>query len=989
MPATLSPHDFAAKWRVTRTKERSAAQEHFIDLCRLLGVPTPNEGDPTGESYAFEKGANKQLGGQGWADVWKRDCFACEYKGKDADLDKAYKQLQQYRESLQNPPLLITCDLERILIHTNFTNTVKRVYEITLDDIEADAWVRLPSPKGRGELRPLTLLRAIFTEVPPASHPLRPEITTERVTQEAARLFGEIAREMQKYGEQPQATAHFLIRVLFCLFAEDVGLLPANLFRTMVTSARNQPKPLQQRMTQLFEAMRTGGLYGNEDIRHFNGGLFDGNIALELEGNAMLTLQQVSDLDWSAVEPSIFGTLFERGLDPAKRAQLGAHYTSRADIQLIVEPVLMAPLRREWDAVKAKVGTLLPSPISGGEAGGGGGYALHTRAEHQCLAEANDQINAFHDVLAGTRVLDPACGSGNFLYVALRALLSLEKEIITFCDVLGLPRPALKVSPAQLFGIELNPYAHELAQATVWIGYIQWRHENGFGDPADPILRKLDNIKNRDAIMTQIVEMRDPDPRVLNPPEESYGRHVTAVEPAWPEADVIIGNPPFLGGNKIRKELGDDYVDALFKLYRGRVPAFADLVCYWFEKARTLIEQRKVKRAGLLATQAIRGGVNRKSLENIKLTGDIFFAWSDREWTLDGATVHVSIVGFDAGEESRRELNGVAVSTINADLTSKNDLTQASKLAENYSLCFIGTKKAGAFDIDPSLANVWLRSTNNPNGRPNSDVLFKWINGESIVGNPNGKWIIYFGDLSLEDAAGYELPFEYVKKFVYPERKNNNEERARRLWWQHRRPASEMWAAIQNLTRYIVTPRVSKYRLFDWMSKDTLPDDGVYVFARDDDYFFGILQSHTHEIWSRSTGTQLREAESGFRYTPTTCFETFPLPWPPAHEPHDDPRVQAIAQAARELVEKRDRWLAEGAREIDPAYLTGLNIAKKPKKSEARTLTNLYNQRPTWLDLAHQKLDRAVLHAYGWPAGLSDEELLARLLALNLERSAS
>ncbi|MEI7468724.1 MAG: type IIL restriction-modification enzyme MmeI, partial [Chloroflexota bacterium] len=345
----LTGAEFAAKWRVNRSKERSAAQEHFIDLCQMLGVPTPNEADPSGENYAFEKGASKLLGGQEWADVWKRGCFAIEYKGKHADLNKAYQQLQQYRESLQSPPLLITCDLERIVIHTNFTSTVKQVFEVTLEDIEADQWTRISGRTLPPKLSPHGLLRLIFTEYKPEAHPLRSDQTIESVTILAAKLFGDIAAEMQKDHENPQQTAHFLIRVLFCLFAEDVGLLPRYLFREMLEASGMKSKAVALRMKHLFQAMRDVGIYGNYDIKHFNGGLFDGDVVLEIDGASMTKLRDVSDLDWSAIEPSIFGTLFERGLDPAKRSQLGAHYTSRDDINLIVEPVLMAPLRREWD----------------------------------------------------------------------------------------------------------------------------------------------------------------------------------------------------------------------------------------------------------------------------------------------------------------------------------------------------------------------------------------------------------------------------------------------------------------------------------------------------------------------------------------------------------------------------------------------------------------------------------------------------------------
>jgi type II restriction/modification system DNA methylase subunit YeeA len=256
----------------------------------------------------------------------------------------------------------------------------------------------------------------------------------------------------------------------------------------------------------------------------------------------------------------------------------------------------------------------------------------------------------------------------------------------------------------------------------------------------------------------------------------------------------------------------------------------------------------------------------------------------------------------------------------------------------------------------------------------------------AIVGRVPQRWIIYFGEMDQAEASLYERPFEYVKEYVYPERQSNNEKRAREKWWQHRRPAIEMREVVTNLKRHIATPRVSKHRIFVWLSPEIISDDGIYVFAREDDYFFGVLHSKVHELWARGQGTQLREVESGFRYTPNTTFETFPFPWPPGREPQDDPHVEAIAQAARELVEKRDRWL-------NPPDLTGLQDLSGLKQ---RTLTNLYNQRPTWLDLAHQKLDRAVFAAYGWPdpsssSGqvLSDEEILARLLALNLARAGA
>jgi hypothetical protein len=437
---------------------------------------------------------------------------------------------------------------------------------------------------------------------------------------------------------------------------------------------------------------------------------------------------------------------------------------------------------------------------------------------------------------------------------------------------------------------------------------------------------------------------------------------------------VIVGNPPFLGGNKIRKELGDQYVDALFKLYEGRVPAFADLVCYWFEKARAQIAAGKAKRAGLLATQAIRGGANRKVLDRIKETGDIFWAQSDRNWILNGATVHVSMVGFDDRHERGRELNGSSAAQINADLTVNADVTHARPLLENRGVSFIGPSPKAPFDVEARLALQWLAAPTNINGRPNSDVIRPVVSGIDIVQGSRGLWTIDFGLMPLEEASAYEAPFEYVRTYILPIREGRRDD-FRGQWWQYARPRPEMRTALKALRRLTATPRIAKHRVFVWLTGEVLANDQTVVFARDDDYFFGILQSRIHELWARRTGTQLREAESGFRYTPTTTFETFPFPWPPGQEPTGDARVEAIAEVARALVAQRDAWL-------HPAGASEAELKQ-------RTLTNLYNARPTWLDLAHRRLDAAVLDAYGWPRDIGDEAILERLLGLNLKRRSN
>lgn len=920
--APTTPQAFVTKWRGVRQSERAIAQQHFLDLCALFGQPAPATADPLGASFAFEKGVTKTGSGKGFADVWKRGHFAWEYKGKNKDLAAAYQQLLLYREPLENPPLLIVCDIERYEIHTNFTGTAKRVYAFTNEDLTDPANLRA--------------LRAVFAS-PDA---LRPGATVAQVTEEAAGRFAALADGLRARNVAPHDAAHFLTQLLFALFAEDVGLLPRDTFGDVVRRALTRPDSFLRNLTALFETMRDGGEFALKDIDRFNGGLFAAITPINLTHGELTALAEAAALDWGSVDTAIIGTLFERSLDPDKRSQLGAHYTGRADIERIVEPVVMAPLRREWAGVRTEAEKLR----------GAAEHAPTPQIRRNRQAELRARLLAFKERLAGVRLLDPACGSGNFLTVALGVLLGLEKEVITYGILAGLPGMFPEVSPRQLHGLEVNAYAHELAQVAVWIAYLQWMTANGFQPRRDPVLQPLDTIRLQDALL----DLSDP---------------AQPKEAAWPATDYIIGNPPFLGGKRLRAELGDDYVDTLFRAYDGRVAREADLVCYFYEQARGRIAAGHTRRAGLIATNSIRGGANRRVLERIKASGDIFLAWSDEPWILDGAAVRIAIVGFDDGSEPLRTLDGAPVATINPDLTAAANLTVARRLPENANLAFMGDTKGGPFDISGALARQWFALPKNPNGRPNSDVVRPWVNGLDITRRPRNMWIVDFGtEMAEADAALYEAPFEYVRQYVKPKRAESRTTIA--AWWLHERPRVEMRRALQGCNRFIGTARVATYRLFVWLDAATLPDSQVITFARDDDYFFGVLHARPHELWSLRMGTSLEDRP---RYTPTTMFETYPFPWPPSKEPADDPRVGAIAAAARRLVELRDNWLnPPGASEDE---------LKK------RTLTNLYNQRPTWLANAHAALDRAVLDAYGWPHDLTDDELLARLLALNAERA--
>ncbi|MBV5308111.1 DNA methyltransferase [Chromatium okenii] len=989
----MTPDQFIAKWQASTLKERSAAQEHFIDLCRLLNEPTPAEIDPNGEFYCFERGAKKTTGSDGWADVWKRNCFGWEYKGKRKNLNDAFVQLHRYAPALGNPPLLIVSDMEQIIIHTAFNGTVPDKYSLALEDLR--------NPDN------LRLLKWAFTE----PERLRPKLTTAVLTEKAARQFGELAQTLCERGHDTQQVAHFCQQILFCFFADDIGLLPNQLFGKLLEIGQQRLEHLPPTLTNLFNTMATGGFFGNDPVDWFNGGLFDAAAPLPLTRNDVKLLRELAQLNWSAIEPSIFGTLFERGLDPNQREQLGAHYTDPASIMRLVNPVVLDPLREEWRLQQAAI-TKLVDKIAARKSKVNKAISTASTATlttklvediREIREKARDAETAAQRQIAkrcrdflmrlqNFRVLDPACGSGNFLLLALRGLKDLEHEVILDAERLGLPASFPKVGPENVLGIELNIYAAELARVTVWIGEIQWMLNHGFSLAKNPILKTINIIDQRDAVV-----------------------NADGSEPNWPTADVIVGNPPFLGGSKKRSVLGDDYFTALETIYAGRIPAGADLVTYWFEKARTQIELEKANAAGLVSTNSIRGGANRQVLERIYKTTTIFNAWSDEPWINSGAAVRVSLICF-GNTKLKPVLNNAEVAAIYADLTAGSieagsDITTAKPLIENANACFMGASKKGAFDIAGNLARQWLPLPN-PNGKSNAIVLRPLCNGIDLTRRDRDVWIIDFGiDISENDAAFYEMPFTYLTEKVKPIRENNNRESYRRYWWRHAEARPGMRGALKYLYRYIATPTMAKYRNFSWLNVTVLPDQQLIAISRADDTTFGILHSRFHKLWSLRMGTSLGPTP---RYTPTTTFETFPFPIgltpantggaietlesgaiiPTVAAEYRDHAI-AIAEAAFQLNQLRENWLnppewIERQPEIVADYPD--RIIPKPEfaaQLKQRTLTNLYNKKPAWLVNAHVKLDQAVAAAYGWEnnaAELNEAEILQRLLALNLAR---
>jgi type II restriction/modification system DNA methylase subunit YeeA len=670
---------------------------------------------------------------------------------------------------------------------------------------------------------------------------------------------------------------------------------------------------------------------------------------------------------------------------------LGAHYTDRAKIMMIVQPVIIDPLLAEWAAAKAAIEAAMNkvaeaksrTPVRQQDARKI--YAAARRAEESAFRDAQRIRNEFLVRLRNFRVLDPACGSGNFLYIALRALKDIELRVNIEAESLGVEKAAPAVGPECVLGIELNPYAAELARVSVWIGEIQWMRSNGFDAARNPILRPLNTIECRDAVLND-----------------------DGTQATWPAADVVVGNPPFLGNKKMIGELGEEYTVALRKAW-PEVSGGVDLVCYWFAKAWKMMAAGKVTKVGLVATNSIRGGANRDVLKPIVDQGQIFEAWSDQEWTVDGAAVRVALICFSQKDSRIAQLDGGPVSAIFGDLTasaSSTDLSRVPSLPENAGSAFIGDQKSGPFNIAGTTARSLITQPTNVNGRSNIEVVRPWLNGSDLTTRCSDTWIIDFGPhMSMMESALFEKPFEIVLRDVKPTREGLRRANHRENWWIHGEARPGMRKALVGFTRFIISPRVSKFRLFKWVETQFLADSATVAIARDDDTSFGILHSRFHELWSLRMGTFLGVGNDP-RYTPSTTFETFPFPEGltptiAAAAYADDPRAQAIAGAAARLNELRENWLnpadlVQRVPEVVPGYPDRIlpRDESAAKELQKRTLTNLYNARPQWLANAHAALDAAVADAYGWGADwragtMTDDEILARLFALNQKRAAT
>jgi hypothetical protein len=800
---------------------------------------------------------------------------------------------------------------------------------------------------------------------------------TALVTRQLARHLAGLSSQLERAGHASDVVAQFLMRCLFTMFAEDVELIPKDSFSAMLREhASDQRRPqLPRALENLWAVMDVGGyaptLYA--EVRQFNGKLFHDAKALPLSAAQLELLQEAAKADWKDVEPAIFGTLLERALDPRERHSLGAHYTPRRYVERLVLPTVIEPLRREWAAAQAASAQRLEAGTS-----------------KKVVAEAHAELLRFLHRLTSVRVLDPACGSGNFLYVTLEHLKRLEGEVLTALGQLGQSGrlelgDGTTVGPRQLLGLELNPRAATIADVVLRIGYLQWHiRTHGLTQLREPLLDDYQNIRQQDAVLAY------DGPGYANPrPAE------------WPEADFIVGNPPFVGASRMRDALGDTYTLALRQAYAGQVPESADLVMFWWQRAAVEVRAGRTERFGFITTNSLRQTFNRRVMQPF-LDGEqpplvLTFAIPDHPWvdSADGAAVRVAFtVAERAGSMpvgrllrviSEKAVEGddateVAFSSeeggIQPDLTIGVDMDSVQPLAANENLTSRGVQLYGAgFIISEAEAAPLLAAS--PAART---VIRPYLNGRDFTGNSRGVLVIdFFGLTDLHALQQFPQLYQRLVERVKPERDRSNEARVKANWWLHGRTRDELRQAIASLPRYIATVETAKHRIFQFLDASVLPDNKLIAFALDDAFYLGVVSSHIHLVWAIATGSTLEDRPV---YVKTKGFEPFPFP-----------NATLIQQAhIRELAEALDTHRKRQQAQHPGLTLTDLyNVVEKLRAGQPLTTkeqtTHERGLAAVVLSL-HQQLDAAVAAAYGWPADLPDADILTRLVQLNHERAA-
>lgn len=1033
---------FVERWRKADGAERANYQIFVHELCSLLELPTPDPAreDTRDNAYVFERRVTFRHGdgteSSGFIDCYRRGMFVLEAKkvrkahgkGFDDAMLRARGQAEQYARALPStegrPPFVMVVDVGNVIeLYSEFTRSGStytpfpdpRSHRIQLADLQ--------------EERVRERLRTVWLD-PLALDPTR---QSAKVTRVVAERLAEVARVLEVAGHTPESVAGFLSRCLFSMFAEDVGLLPKRAFVELLESLKDNPAQFIPLVGELWRAMDRGEFSAavRADLLKFNGKLFKNPQVLPLDRDQIELLLAAARANWREVEPAIFGTLLERALDPAERHALGAHYTPRAYVERLVLPTIVEPLRDDWKNVQAA--------------------ALVLAGEGK-LKEAQQQVREFIKHLCEVRVLDPACGSGNFLYVTLEHLKRLEGEVLNQLDELGdtqgrLDLQGVSVDPHQLLGIELNPRAAEIAEMVLWIGYLQWHFRTrGQIMPPQPVLKDFHNIECRDAVlaydrMEYVTDDRGvpvtrwdgrtmkkhpvtgedvPDETARMPVEE----YVDPRQAAWPAADFVVGNPPFIGAGSMRAALGDGYTEALRSTW-PEVPESTDFVMYWWNHAAELTRSGKLRRFGLITTNSLRQTFNRRVIERhmvAKPALSLTFAVPDHPWvdSTDGAAVRIAMTvgtrGNSAGllmkssaetpaGDGAIEVTLVATQgLIHADLTAGANVAAAVQLDANANVSSPGVKLHGAGFI-VTVEDAQQLGLGRIGGLERHIKAYR--NGRDFTDRPRDVRVIdLFGLTEHEVRQHFPAVYQRVLERVKPERDHNNRATYRDNWWLFGEPRRELRPVLAGLSRYIATVETAKHRTFQFLSAAILPDNMLIAIGSDDAYVLGVLSARMHVTWALATGGTLEDRP---RYNKSRCFETFPFPL----------ATTELKLRIRELAEQVDAHRKQQQAANTDLTLTGMyNVLEKLKSAEPLTAKEkvIHEQGlVAVLKTLHDELDRAVLDAYGWSdlaplmevvngnatlgatgtpptrdackRGL-DDALLDRLVALNAERAA-
>ena len=998
-------------WSASTGNERAVFQSWLLGLCEALDVDPPV---PPTADYRFELPVHavdrEGRESTNFIDCWKAGHFAMEAKaqadGKNTDalLRKAYGQLRNYIAHVSGdaPPYLMVVDVPRTLI-------VWDRWSGAYGDFAAGR--RIPLATLHERPNDIALLRDIF-EQPQVRDPRG---RAQAVTKEIATGLAQLAARMETRGLKTEGVARFLMRCVFCCFAEDIGLLPSMLFRRALETARasGDADHLARALTSLWETMDRGGMYGAELLHRFNGHFFKVVESLPLQPDELVLLIEAAKHDWSRVEPSIFGTLLVRALDPEERHRLGAEYTPREFIERLVEPTVVEPIRERWTAVQAAVLQLEDEWTKEQERKAAEPKEFRKRkakakqfALPQPIAEAVKQLMAFHTWLRGLQFLDPACGSGNFLYVTMAAVKRIELEVLNEIHRLSHGQGELvldEVHPRQFHGIEVKRWAREIAELTLWIGYHQfWRETHGGRTPPDPILEDTGTIEHRDAVLLWEEKVRrperdrpDPTPRVVHPvtaelvpdPEAKhpYWEYVNARPAEWPRADFIIGNPPYIGNKRMRDALGDGYVDALRGSYPD-LPESIDFVMYWWHRAAVEVAEGRTVRAGLITTNSITQLFHQPIISAAASRGaHVVWAAPDHPWEdgSDAAAVRVAMTVL-AGESGRAvriavDAAGAVTRTVraarfNPDLSVGADVATSSAipLQANTGLSSRGFTLVGrGFVIGPDEAARLLAAD-----ARNAQLVRPYVNGQDLASRTRGVHVIDAGLMSEQELRSFPMLYDRLRDRVYAERQGNGRKSYRDCWWRFGEPRRELRSATAGLATYIVTGYVARHRWFTRLDGRVAPDETLVAIASDDAFALGVLSTSIHSSWAAAAGTRLGIGNDP-RYNNTRCFDAFPFP-----DPGPALRTQIAA-----LAERLDTHRAAAIARDERVTMTGMyNVAEKLRSGEPLT-----SREGAIHEIAacgvlrdlHDELDTKVAEAYGWPWPMARDEILERVVALH------